>query len=115
MDKDGFQLKNPLTIYQYLLKFAKNDSLYANFIQRIIVNNNIEWTIDNHFCWTALKYETVRTGLLDVTKLRVVRFAQQVEVLLMISKFRHLSHLPYLNILNKVIVINIVRQLVNIW
>ena len=84
-------------------------------MRQIIINNNIDWAIDNHKCWTHLKCETVLTSFSHGKTLRVVSFDQQVRMLLLISKFRRFSYLPYLGILNKVIVVGIVKQLANIW
>ena len=115
LDRDEVRLKNPFTVYQYLLKFGKNCEAHVDLMRRIIFNNNLEWTIDNHLCWTNHKHETIVTGFFHVKTLRVVSFNQQVKVLLLISKFRQFSHLPYLGILNKVIVVGIIKQLADIW
>ena len=111
------ELKNPLTIYQYLIKLRKyySGSSQLILLSRIVISNNIEWTINNHVVWRDLTYEIVSTKFGHVKKSKVIRFDQQVEMLFMISKFRHLSHLPYLKILNKLIVTTIVKHLADGW
>lgn len=117
MDQNGVRLKNPFHIYRWLLQSGPNNKLqvHVDLMRRIIFNNNIEWTIDNHVCWRDLNCETVLTGLVNARKLRVIRFEEQVKILLLISKCRQSSHLPYLGILNKVIVVGIVKKLADLW
>lgn len=86
-------------------------------ITTILMTGLIEWKQSNHQLWNNFRYEiTERSIHTDKIKIHTIcSFHKEILLLLLISKFRHLSKLPHIHSFYKNLVFSVAKQLAYIW
>lgn len=92
---------------------------YTTNIDSIIKTRQIDWSPKYHIIWPTLNIKIVKTcGFGKTVKTRTVantNFQGQVVLLMLITKYRHLSNFTFTKLMYKNIVLAIITQLAKIW
>lgn len=107
--------KNLLKAYDYLLILYQPDSHCLDLMAIIMNTANINWDFKNHQYWSNLEWTINTTKFNKSVCLKSVKFTHQVFILMLISKYRHVSNSSYILIFNKFIAVSVIRQLAKIW
>ena len=115
----AYKLKDYDNAYHWYMKAKTSKRFIPIYVNDILSTGHIDWSICNHQYWPSLKIELVEKKYICGSRtskiIAVIDFKQQVQILLLISKFRRLSSLKYVHIFSKGIACTVLKHLAKSW
>lgn len=112
------KIKDIVKAYHWSTKARELSSYSCSLLENILATGQFEWTQQYHQYWPHSKTKGTTKKILFGNETLTscgITFADQVFVILLISKFRITSRFKFTNLLMKDIAISIIKQLGQIW